>query len=184
MNQKDLVSISKTISYALRHAPEKFGLTLDAEGWVPINDLLAALNKKSREVITLEHIKEGLRTADKQRFEIDEANGRIRAYYGHSIADKIQKTSVEPPPTLYHGTTFKAVQQIMKEGLKPMGRQYVHLSGEKITARKVGARRGHPIILAVLAKKAHDSGIKFYQGNEDIWLSDPIPADYLYVVER
>ena len=35
----DLIQLSKTISHALRHAPEQYGLTLDSEGWVATQDL-------------------------------------------------------------------------------------------------------------------------------------------------
>ena len=39
--------ISKTISYALRHRPDEFGLKLDVEGWVPINDLTKAASSNA-----------------------------------------------------------------------------------------------------------------------------------------
>jgi len=37
--------ISKFLSYVLRHAPESIGLKLDANGWVPVRDLLAKAKK-------------------------------------------------------------------------------------------------------------------------------------------
>jgi len=178
----NLVNFSKTLSYALRHRPEKFGITLDSEGWVGINELLKAIGKDSPKYkdATLEDIKEGLRKADKKRFEIDEDKNRIRAYYGHSVKDKIQKKKVVPPIILYHGTTKEALPKIMKGGLKPMNRQYVHLSTDEKTASRVGVRRTKdPIILTVSALQAHDDGINFYLGNQDVWLSGPIPSKYL-----
>lgn len=42
MNLKEL---SKEISYALRHAPWEYELELDEEGFVPIGQLLHALNE-------------------------------------------------------------------------------------------------------------------------------------------
>lgn len=41
------VKLSKTISYALRHRPEEFGLKLDSGGWVNISDLISALKSHS-----------------------------------------------------------------------------------------------------------------------------------------
>lgn len=35
--------LSKEISYALRHAPWEFELELDAEGWVPVEQLIDSL---------------------------------------------------------------------------------------------------------------------------------------------
>ncbi len=40
--KEELVQLSRTMSYALRHHPESFGLVLDSEGWVPVDDLLAS----------------------------------------------------------------------------------------------------------------------------------------------
>ena len=34
------IEISKYLSFILRHKPEEIGLTLDAEGWANINELL------------------------------------------------------------------------------------------------------------------------------------------------
>ena len=35
--------ISKSLSYWLRHKPEAAGLSLDASGWAPVHEILAAL---------------------------------------------------------------------------------------------------------------------------------------------
>ena len=39
---RDQVRVSRRISMVLRHHPESAGLTLDANGWVPVAELLAA----------------------------------------------------------------------------------------------------------------------------------------------
>lgn len=39
------IELSKEISYALRHAPWEYELELDEEGFVPISQLLDALNE-------------------------------------------------------------------------------------------------------------------------------------------
>ena len=36
-----------------------------------------------------------------------------------------------------------------------------------------------PCILVIDAKKAWDEGIKFYLGNEKVWLADVIPGKYI-----
>ena len=41
----NLVDLSKEISYSLRHAPWEFELELDEQGFVPIAQLLHALNE-------------------------------------------------------------------------------------------------------------------------------------------
>lgn len=41
----DYSKLSKEVAYALRHAPWEYGLELDAEGWVDINQLLSSLHE-------------------------------------------------------------------------------------------------------------------------------------------
>ena len=40
------LELSKQISYALRHSPAEYGLELDDNGWVNVEELLTALRKK------------------------------------------------------------------------------------------------------------------------------------------
>ena len=107
-------------------------------------------------------------------------NGKIRAIYGHSAPDRVVKQAAVPPSLLYHGTDSDAADKILSEGLKPMTRQYVHLSLDQHTAREVGARKdSHPVILQVRAADASRSGVAFYEGNELVWLADYIPAVFI-----
>ncbi len=84
--------------------------------------------------------------SEKQRFEIK--GDHISARYGHSH-DKVQYPAGEPPAVLYHGTNNKALAAILKEGLKPMGRQYVHLSEGTHFASFAGSRRGELVLLRI-----------------------------------
>jgi len=172
MNKQHKKRLSKRVSYALRHGPEKFNLHLDDEGWVKLEDVFDALR------ITQEDLDEIMEDSDKVRFEVQ--GDLIRATYGHSIKKKIHLEAIEPPEVLYHGTYPKVADKIQNGGLKPMGRQYVHLSEETDTAVMVGGRRARdPVIFVVDAKKAFEDGINFYHGNDTTWLAEPIPGKYL-----
>jgi hypothetical protein len=82
--------------------------------------------------------------------------------------------SLQPPAILFHGTYIK------HEGLKPRGRQYVHLSVDQETGLLVAKRKqGLSLIITVQASKAYENGIKFYQGNKTTWLADYVSPDYL-----
>ncbi len=177
--EERLVRISRTLSYALRHHPEKFGLTLDDEGWVPVQELLAALSTQSSERnVGFEDITAIIGKSEKKRFEV--YNDMIRAYYGHSTPQKVARELAIPPAILFHGTTREAANAIKVEGLKPMKRQYVHLSDDEATARVVALRRTQrPVILRVDALRAHQQGIKFYYGNDMVWLADNIPPGFI-----
>lgn len=175
----DLIRFSKTISYALRHHPEEFDLTLDEEGWIPIEVLLHALRKrKVFEDARVEDIQMAIQKSQKKRFEITE--NKIRACYGHSIPKNIHYVEQEPPEFLYHGTARKNISSIQQQGLTPQNRQYVHLSSSQETAVLVGSRHDtHPVILLIEAHKAWEDGIAFYDANDATWLCKKLPSQYI-----
>lgn len=175
--------LSKEISYALRHAPWEFELELDEEGWVPIGQLLDALHREEKwKSICETDLNEMIEESEKKRHEIK--NGKIRAFYGHSIPMKILKEEKIPPDILYHGTARRIMQSIREYGLLPQNRQYVHLSQDIETALEVGKRHDdRPCILIINAKMAWNEGIKFYLGNEKVWLADIIPGKYIKEIE-
>lgn len=176
MNYSEL---SKEISYVLRHAPQEYGLTLDEQGWVPAEDLINALKKREKySDLTLQDIADMIQASEKKRHQL--VDDRIRALYGHSTEEKIKKDAVQPPDVLYHGTAHKFLEKILEQGLISKDRQYVHLSQDRETAITVGKRRDdNPAILHIDAVTAWKDGIKFYHGNETIWLADDIPANYI-----
>ena len=69
----DYIKLSKEISYALRHKPEEYNLSLDEEGYVFINDLLNSINSKNHysKTITIDDIYEVIRISDKKRLDIN-----------------------------------------------------------------------------------------------------------------
>ncbi|MBR3225633.1 MAG: RNA 2'-phosphotransferase [Atopobiaceae bacterium] len=180
MDTINYTSLSKAMSKALRHRPERIGITLSPDGSVEVDVLVRALNQRGGwpRAITADDIAHVVKHGSKQRFAME--RGRIRALYGHSIPLAIAYEPAQPPSVLYHGTNQANAQSIMVEGLLPMGRQVVHLSTDVETARQVGLRhRGCLVILVVDAAEASHDGIRFYQGNKNTWLADAIPADYL-----
>lgn len=180
-----LVEKSKTISYALRHRPEAFGLKLDREGWVGLDELVSAVNRHEPSLaLTRDDIDDIMRQSDKRRLEVD--GSRIRATYGHSTSSRIEFEPSKPPLVLYHGTAKRFVDRILNEGLKPMSRQYVHLSSDAKTAVKVGHRHGGETdILVVHSELMWKDGFKFYHSaNDGTWLCDCVPPKYLNIVRR
>lgn len=175
----EYTGLSKEISYALRHAPWEYELEMDEEGWVPVGQLLDALHRTDRwSNICEADLIEMIEKSEKKRHEL--IDGKIRAFYGHSTPIKILKEEKMPPNFLYHGTARRFLESIRENGLLPQRRQYVHLSQDIETAEKVGSRHDNkPCILIIDAKKAWNEGIKFYLGNEKVWLADTIPSRYI-----
>ena len=179
----NFTSLSKTISHALRHSPEEYNLRLLEGGWILIEDLLNSISEKEPywKGLNITIIQALINQSDKERHEI---NGEfIRAKYGHTTSVELNFSAVTPPQVLYHGTSRESAKRILIEGLKRMDRQYIHLSPQIEEAERVGKRKdSKPILLRVDAKLAYQNGVSFYKGNDKIWLSDEIPAEFIKMV--
>jgi putative RNA 2'-phosphotransferase len=160
------------MSHALRHEPWLYELELDEAGWTPVADLVAALE------VPREQLEEVVRDSPKQRFELD--GDRVRARYGHSVPGRIVLRPGTPPAELYHGTSESAAERILREGLRPMRRQYVHLSVTREMAESVGQRKGEWVrVLTTDTPAALAAGVEFLRGNEIVWLAEHVPAEFL-----
>jgi putative RNA 2'-phosphotransferase len=175
---KRVIRVSKYLAKYLRHAPHELGLTLQPGGWVLVDDLLAA-TVQSGFPISYDDLVECVETNDKQRFAFDASGEMVRANQGHSVAVDLQLEEHEPPAALYHGTVERFLPAIFSNGLIRGKRHHVHLSNDVETARKVGARRGKPIILTVDSARMHREGHAFFVSANGVWLTDTVPPAYL-----
>lgn len=180
-------SMSKFLSYLLRHHPEDLDLKLDKAGWVSVDELLTKLNRDRDTEFTLTHLQELVETNNKQRFALEERWGKlyIRANQGHSIKSlDMGYKPVIPPDILYHGTGEKYVNSILKSGLLHKGRQYVHLSTSIEVATSVGERHGKPVIFEVDTKRMVKDGVVFYCSDNGVWLTEFVHKKYLRVIKN
>ncbi|MET8839221.1 RNA 2'-phosphotransferase [Streptomyces rubiginosohelvolus] len=176
MDERRTVKVSKYLSKHLRHQPERIGITLDENGWVGVETLLsaAALHGFTISRAELDHV---VTVNDKRRFTVD--GDRIRANQGHTVAVDLNLPPAEPPAYLYHGTVARVMDAIRAEGLRPMTRHHVHLSPDRETATRVGARRGRPLVLTVDAGAMHRAGHVFRVSANGVWLADAVPPEFL-----
>ncbi|MFC5752694.1 RNA 2'-phosphotransferase [Actinomadura rugatobispora] len=180
MDERRLVKVSKYLSKHLRHQPERIGLTLDPAGWTDVDDLLRAA-AAHRFPITRDELDHVVAANDKRRFAFDDTGERIRANQGHSIPVDLGLPVTEPPPVLYHGTAGPALSEIRRDGLRPMRRHAVHLSPDRETATRVGARRGRPVILTIDAAGMAAAGHEFRVSTNGVWLVDIVPPEFLTI---
>ena len=166
------------MSLVLRHKPEHLDLTLDENGWVKVDLLLAAMQRQGLDV-DRDLLEEVVRDNDKQRFAFNEDRTQIRANQGHSIEVDVELEQKTPPSVLLHGTVEKFLDAIRESGLEKMNRQHVHLSGDLETANKVGSRRGKPVILQIDAAKMEKNGHVFYLSANGVWLTDHVPPGFI-----
>lgn len=172
--------LSRTVARLLRHEPWSAGLDLDEEGWASVDDLVEDLRARRPDWAQLDRrdLLHMIERSEKRRFEM--RGDRIRALYGHSIPGGVKKTPSEPPEVLFHGTARHVAPSILADGLRPMKRQFVHLSIDVPAAELVGRRKSrHVEVLRIKARKARSAGVAFYRGNESIWLVERVPAEFI-----
>ncbi len=174
----DLVHVSKFLSFVLRHKPEEIGLTLDANGWAEVDELIR-LSHQHGQRFTRHLLEQVVAENDKKRFAFSEDGLRIRASQGHSVEVDLALAPAHPPEFLYHGTAARFVDSIRREGLHSAGRQHVHLSPDRGTATKVGQRHGKPVVLVVRASEMAGNGFAFFLSANGVWLTDRVPAEFI-----
>lgn len=178
MDDKRLVKVSKYLSKHLRHAPQRIGLQLESGGWIAVDTLLAAC-ATYHFTITRDELDEVVRRSDKQRFALNDMSTHIRANQGHSVEVDLELPVAVPPDVLFHGTARHNAEAIRREGLNKGKRHDVHLSSERETARRVGARHGTPVVFRVDGAQMHATGIVFFVSANGVWLCDSVAPQSL-----
>lgn len=179
MDRAQRVRVSKLLAFGLRHDPGALELELDAAGWTSTETVLAGLAKRG-EPVTRAELEEVVATSDKKRFAFSDDGTRIRASQGHSVDVELGLPPREPPETLFHGTSERVLEAILREGLVPGSRTHVHLSADVRTAEIVAKRREGPhVILRVRAAAMHAEGLAFFLSDNGVWLTAHVPPRFL-----
>ena len=179
----NLEKASIQLSYMLRHSRDPLYVDLDG-GWASVDRVLEVLRDRYPQM-ERSHIEQIVARDRKGRYAFDAAGTRIRANQGHSIPGvKVEMEAPEPPVVLYHGTAERFLSSIMEQGLKPMTRQFVHLSATYETAVTVGARHGKPVVLRVDAERFAAEGNELLLSANGVWQAKAVPAKYLFMEEE
>lgn len=178
---KTNIELSKFLSLILRHKPEVVGLKLKDEGWVNVTDLINGINHKSSFNIDFNILENIVNSDNKGRYSFDDDMENIRANQGHSAKINMTFNEVIPSLRLYHGTHVGAIDSILKYGISKRSRHHVHLTSDVHMAKKVGSRRGEPVILAISAELMYMEGHKFYRSENGVYLVDHVPANRLWI---
>lgn len=175
---KNKVAVSKFLSFILRHGCEKYGLSLDKYGFADFESVLKILKDRFAE-IEKEDLNYIVENDPKMRFQIKD--GKVRARYGHSVDVEPLEEFCEVGDVLFHGTSPASLDSILKEGLKPQGRKFVHLSLNVKDALEVGRRKDpQPVILKIDVKKAKDRGLLFWKEGSVVLMKE-VPAKYISI---
>jgi RNA:NAD 2'-phosphotransferase (TPT1/KptA family) len=86
--------ISKLLSLILRHHPDEFGLNMDEYGYIPLDEVVEAVQQRYS-AVEEEDIRDLIETSRQRRFEI--VGDRIRALYGHTFYVEMDGEPMDPP---------------------------------------------------------------------------------------
>lgn len=181
---KSLVRKGIQLSWLLRHDSQSFNKGLiDENGWRSVDELVR------RYGFTPELLEEIVAQNNKQRFEYNNDGTKLRARQGHSIPVDVElklATGITvDKPYLWHGTSDRFIESIKAQGLISKSRLYVHLSGDKETAIKVGRRHGGiTYIICIDANQMVLDGKIIYISNNGVYNVDRVETKYLISFER
>ena len=178
MDERARTSLSKFLSFVLRHEPQAIGIQMDRQGWVEIETLLAPCQSHKKQIFRA-MLDEIVATNPKRRFALSEDGLRVRASQGHSVDVDLGYGAAVPPEVLFHGTVAANLESIRAGGLHRMERHHVHLSPDAATATVVGRRRGEPLVLRIQAGRMHREGLAFYLSANGVWLTESVPPSYI-----
>ena len=168
--------LSRFLTFLLRHKPKDYPLTFDREGFAPWPEVVDMVQERFYDV-SEDQIRSLIAGAEKKRFEI--RGDKVRATYGHSFPIDLGATAMEPPAELYFGAARDLAESMLRDGLEPRDRQYVHLSLTADEAESVARRHDPaPAILVIDAQAAHAEGIRFYESGP-LFLVENVPAKFL-----
>jgi len=173
-------TISKQMSYLLRHGAVKEGLKISEDGWVLLDDLLRhkqVANKK----VTIDEVKALVENNDKQRFALKTENNQtwIKANQAHSMSQvKVVLTPVLtidqiPSGKAIHGTYLEAWNTIKVDGLNRMKRHHIHFAiGEPQDNEVISGMRSSAQVLIYLdLEKALKDNVPLFISENKVILS-------------
>ena len=173
--------LSKYLSLLLRHKPETIGLSVNEYGYADISELIDKASQHSIKIESSELLKV-VDTNNKKRFLISKNGNSIKATQGHSFKVKLEIDSKEPPEFLYHGTLKSLSDKIFKEGIERMKRSHVHLNSDYLKSYVTGSRTSkEPVVFEIRAKEMHQNGGVFYLTENNVWLTEHVPNQYIRI---
>lgn len=165
------IRTSKSIAFHLRHDPS---LERDEGGWALLEDLQQRLTPK----LPIEVLAAVATDKNEQRFEI--SAGKIRAKYGHSIPIRVDYSKPKSPLRLYHASPWSLASAVVdsRGGIRPIERQFVHLTSSVREAVANGMRAGQPLLYSVSSLRV--PSVLLAHGST--YLSNAIPMQDLSIV--
>ncbi len=169
--------ISKLLSLILRHRPDEFGLNMDEFGFIPLEEVVEAVQQRYA-AVAAEDIRDLIETSRQHRFEI--VDDRIRALYGHSFFVEMDGEPMEPPEHLYLCVPAGQGRCMKEEGIRSEDRFYLHLSPTREVAEsRAGAVEAPSIVEVRAAAATEEAGVQFWSRGEVVLTRQEIGAEFV-----
>ena len=185
MNQEELDRLGRIMAGVLRHFPERFGLIMDEHGWVPLRVFVNQVKRRKEQFYWLRphHVLAVIDTDPKGRYQHD--GEMIRATYGHSIEVDMDLPTENIPDFLYYPSKQEDVEKLLKEGITPTDRRYIHLSLTPLDAWNAGTPRiKSPSILEVDTKKVIEQNTKIMKAGKTVFITKMVPGNTIKVMDK
>lgn len=168
----DLIRLSKTIHYLLRH-PAPTGLVPDGEGWFCLLEVAQVVGRTIRRPVAVDDVEGATRCFVGGRIECEE--GRIR------VGSAGQSERYSGPDLLFHAAPRGRLTLYERDGrLWAPNEAGVHLSRQEALAWRVAHRTFvDPIVLIVDAARARRDGVIFQRARAGLYLSSAIPIRHV-----
>ena len=184
LNDRELDHLGRILTGVLRHFPDRYGLAVDAHGWIELAAIARAITQRHPVYRWLrpQHLVAIAETDAKGRYEV--RDDRIRATYGHTLEVDLDLPTEDIPEHLYYPVTADEAAIVLEVGLRPSDRKKVHLSKTAADALAAGkVRTPEPILLEVDVHRAQQDGIVIMRAGKTVYLVDRIPAELLRRLE-
>ena len=178
-------SLARKLALVLRHAPEKFDLEMDINGWIDVKDIIRQFKKGGKRYHWLRphHFTAIVETDPKGRYEV--RGNTIRATYGHTVEIELDLPTDNIPDALYFPCDPKQTENLLEVGISPSGRAHVHLSATIRNAAEAGhVHFALPTILEVDTAQMYAAGETIWHAGITVYLTENVPPQYLSVVDN
>ena len=117
MSDRESNSLGRILALVLLHAPEKFNVEMDINGWVNTRELSDSISKQRKRYHWLRgwHFSAIANAAEKGRYQVE--GEMIRATYGHSIELELDLPTDDIPEGLYWPCEEEQVETILELGI-------------------------------------------------------------------
>ena len=185
MSTRERDSMARKLALVLRHAPEKFQLEMDINGWIDVRDIVRRFKdgRRRQHWLRPHHLSAISETDTKGRYEV--RGNMMRATYGHTVEIELDLPSSNIPDSLYYPCDPAEVENILEIGISPGDRSHVHLSATIRSAAEAGRfHHSDPAIIEVDTARMYASGETIWHAGVTVYLTDNVAGEFLSQVDR